>query len=93
MGIIGRLGVFFLWIGGILILLFFFSSQADSANFNLFVTGFLLLLFGTILRVRGRPQSGQSTRFRIFRKRTKQADGDRSESSGGDQRSPKGPPL
>lgn len=67
-----RIGVFFLWIGTIAILLFFFSSIAEAANFNLLIIGFLLILFGSILWSRNRPAKAKSTRFRIFKPKPKQ---------------------
>ena len=45
-----KFGKFFTIIGGLFLLLFVFSMIADSVNFYLFITGILLILFGTILR-------------------------------------------
>lgn len=45
-----RFGKFFIILGGLFLLLFVFSMIAESANLYLIITGFLLILFGTILR-------------------------------------------
>ncbi len=67
MEFINRIGVFFLWIGALNLLLFFFSSIAETANMNLLIAGFLLIVFGAILWLKNPAEKPKSNRFRLLR--------------------------
>jgi hypothetical protein len=69
MEFINRIGVFFLWIGALNLLLFFFSSIAETANMNLLIAGFLLIVFGAMLWLKNPTEKPKSNRFRLIRSR------------------------
>jgi hypothetical protein len=80
MSILSRIGIFFIWIGGFLLLIFFLYDE--SPLFNLLISGFLLVLFGTILYNKFKPEKRESGRFRLLkRKRTDENKSDDSENT------------
>jgi membrane-bound metal-dependent hydrolase YbcI (DUF457 family) len=68
--LIARIGTFFLLIGTGLVLLFFFSDVARSANLSLLFYGVLLFVLGVLFRIRGyqKPEPNES-RFRVLRRK------------------------
>ncbi len=64
---VNRVGVFFMWIGAICILLFLFSSIANSTICNLLVVGILFVIFGVYLWNKDKPPKAKNDRFRIFK--------------------------
>ena len=64
-----KLGKFLIIIGGLFILLFVFSIIADSVDFYLFITGIVIILFGTILRRKPKNKGEDSLNSNSFRKR------------------------
>jgi len=73
-----RFGIFILWLGGILLLLFLVSVQSQSLNYRYLLFSFAGLFLGTILVVKTRKESIQNNnRFRIikeFSKKKKHSD-------------------
>lgn len=69
MEFIYRTGVFFLWTGALCLLLFFLSSVAESANMNLLIAGFLLIVIGMLLWFNKPREKPKSNRFRLIRSR------------------------
>jgi hypothetical protein len=67
MGFIQRIGVFFLWIGAFCLFLFFISSASESANMNLLIAGFLLVVVGMLILFKNPTEKQDSNRFRLFR--------------------------
>jgi hypothetical protein len=67
MSIMARIGIFFIWIGGFLLLIFFLYD--GTPLFNLLISGFLLVLFGTILFRKFKPDKKDSGRFRLLRRK------------------------
>lgn len=67
MSILSRIGIFFIWVGGFLLLVFFLYDETPL--FNLLISGFLLVLFGTILYRKFKPEKHDSGRFRILKRR------------------------
>lgn len=49
-----RFGIFLIWLGGILILLFIISFQTQSSNFGYLLYGLIGLVFGTILSTKNK---------------------------------------
>ena len=78
MSILSRIGIFFIWVGGFLLLIFFLYDKTPL--FNLLISGFLLVLFGTILYRKFKQEKHESGRFRILkRKRSDENSSDDSE--------------
>lgn len=78
-----RFGIFLLWLGGILLLLFLVSVQSQSLNYRYLLFSFAGLFLGTILVVKTRKESIQNNnRFRIikeFSKKKKHSDEEKTE--------------
>jgi len=78
-----RFGIFILWLGGILLLLFLVSVQSQSLNYRYLLFSFAGLFLGTILVVKTRKESIQNNnRFRIikeFSKKKKHSDEEKTE--------------
>jgi len=63
-----RFGIFLLWLGGILLLLFLVSLQSQSLNYRYLLFSFAGLFLGTILVVKTRKERIQNNnRFRILK--------------------------
>ena len=73
-----RFGIFLIWLGGILLLLFFVSFQFQTPNYQFLLFSFAGLFLGTILVVKTRKERIQNNnRFRILKglsKKNKQSD-------------------
>lgn len=67
----GRLGEFFLFIGLILLIIFFATDQSQDPQAWLFFLGLLVLGLGFYFIRRDWKPPGPSQRFRIFRKQDK----------------------
>jgi flagellar biosynthesis component FlhA len=67
MDFLDRIGVFFLWVGGISLMLFFFSAIASQSNFNLLILGFIMILLGSTLWRRNNKAASENERFRILK--------------------------
>ena len=63
----GRIGTFFLFVGLVLLALFFASDLANAPRFNLFFLGLTAVVAGILLRRRGRTPPEPSGRFRLVR--------------------------
>lgn len=71
-----RIGVFFAWLGGLLLMLFIISMIGSSARIEYFLFGAITLIGGISLIFRNRTPSPPSQRFsllrRVGRKKTKE---------------------
>jgi uncharacterized membrane protein HdeD (DUF308 family) len=63
-----RLGIYLFIIGLMLLLYFFASDQSKNPQFLLFFFGLLLVILGIFLGWRYRPAPQPSGRFRLIRK-------------------------
>lgn len=78
-----RVGQFFLWMGGGLVLLFVFSALADQPSYWLLLAGMGCLGIGGALWLSGpRPQAQQNGRFRILQRKKAPAGGRSRKTSG-----------
>ncbi len=66
-----QIGQFFIFLGLILLVLFYISDQVKTPEYGYFCPGLLFLLLGGYLMWLGRAPSTPSERFRLFRKREK----------------------
>ncbi|PKN88191.1 MAG: hypothetical protein CVU46_01955 [Chloroflexi bacterium HGW-Chloroflexi-8] len=67
-----RFGIFLFWLGGILLLLFFVSSQSQTPNYQFLLFSLAGLFLGTILVLKTRKEHIQkNSRFRIIKGFTK----------------------
>ncbi len=69
MEFINRIGAFFLWVGAISLLLFFFSSVAETAHINFLIAGFVFIVIGAILWSKNTTEKPKNSRFRLLRNR------------------------
>ena len=67
MTIKGRVGVFFILIGLVILLLYIASLQADQPNFTLLCVALAGLISGVVIAWRSRPPPVSDERFRILR--------------------------
>jgi hypothetical protein len=63
-----RIGCFFLFIGGGLLLLFFASDASLQTDYNYLFWAAALILVGWTLWRRFRPQKERASRFRLLRR-------------------------
>ncbi len=78
-----RVGQFFLWMGGGLVLLFVFSALADQPSYWFLLAGMVCLGIGGALWLSGpRPQAQQNGRFRILQRKKAPAGGRSRKTSG-----------
>ncbi|MDD5370970.1 MAG: hypothetical protein PHQ40_17965 [Anaerolineaceae bacterium] len=68
MSLTGRIGCFFLLVGGGLLGLFLASDRAHTPVFNYLIAGAGLFLFGLWLWSKGKSAPRRSGRFRILRR-------------------------
>ena len=64
----GRLGSFFLFIGLVLWMIFFFTDQAKYPSYGYFFVGAALLFLGGYLWWRDRKPPPETARFRSYRR-------------------------
>jgi hypothetical protein len=57
-----------LFIGLILLVVFFAMDQAQNPSYGYFCTGVVIVLLGGLLMLRGQPPPAESMRFRTLRK-------------------------
>ena len=63
-----RIGIFFAWLGGVLILLFIISIIGDSARLEYLLFGILAFFFGAAQIRRSLTPSPPSQRFSLLRR-------------------------
>ncbi len=63
-----RLGSFLIFIGLILLVIFFAINQAAHPNYTFFCVGTVFLVLGGFLLVRGHKPPAESMRFRTLRR-------------------------
>ncbi len=63
-----RLGSFLIFIGLILLVIFFAINQATHPNYAYFCVGIVILVLGGLLLVRGHKPPAESMRFRTLRR-------------------------
>jgi membrane protein implicated in regulation of membrane protease activity len=64
-----RVGIFLIWLGGILLLLYLISFQLQSQNILLLLCSLAAFILGTFLAIKtGKAPTQKSTRFRILRR-------------------------
>ncbi len=64
----GKLGKFLLFIGLILLVVFFAMDQAKHPSYAYFCIGLVVVILGGILIVRGQKPPAESMRFRTLRR-------------------------
>lgn len=64
----GKVGRFLLFIGLILLVVFFAMDQAKHASYGYFCIGAVLTLLGGLLMIRGHQPPAESQRFRTVRR-------------------------
>jgi len=69
-----RVGQFFLFIGLILLIIFFTTDHSQNKGAEYLLIGLLSCIFGIALIWRNRKPHQESKRFRIFRKRQSKAE-------------------
>lgn len=67
MTIKGRVGIFFIFIGLVVLLLYIASLQADQPNFTLLCIALAGLILGVAIAWRNRQPAASDERFRILR--------------------------
>lgn len=63
-----RIGFFFAWLGGVLLLLFLISIIGDSVRLEYFLFGVITLVWGILQIFRNRTPSPPSQRFSLLRR-------------------------
>ena len=64
----GKLGRFFIFIGLVLLVVFFAMDQAQHPAYGYFCGGVVGVLLGALLMIRGRQPPAESMRFRTLRR-------------------------
>ncbi len=64
----GKIGKFLLFIGLILLVVFFAINQANHPSYGYFCVGVVLLILGGLLTIRGHKPPAESMRFRTLRR-------------------------
>jgi hypothetical protein len=70
-----RIGYFFLPIGLLLLFVFGASYQVDSPDYSLFLAGIVSIIIGVVIIVKNRPAPTDAGRFRLFRRKSKDDNG------------------
>jgi len=68
MSIGGRVGQFFVFVGIIILVIFFVSDRVQAPNYVYFCSGFILLILGVYAMWRGRNPPELSERFGMLKK-------------------------
>jgi hypothetical protein len=63
-----KLGRFFLFIGLILLVVFFAMDQAKHPSYGYFCVGIVVVILGGVLMVKGHQPPAESMRFRTLRR-------------------------
>ena len=67
MSLLGRLGLFILFISLIVLVVFFATDAVGNTTWTLFCFGALFFILGLAFYIRGRPKPKPSGRFRLLR--------------------------